>query len=78
MDYLVRPATLADKTAIAPFVTDTFDWGDYVQDRYEDWLTDKASYNAVAVHDGANCLAYAYDRLKIRHADRLKDKCEVS
>jgi hypothetical protein len=53
MDYLVRPATLADKTAIAPFVTDTFDWGDYVQDRYEDWLTDKASYNAVAVHDGA-------------------------
>lgn len=52
MQYSIRKATATDKKAIAPFTTDTFDWGDYVQDRFDQWLADPASHNVVATLDG--------------------------
>lgn len=52
MGYSIRLATPGDKAAIAPFTTDTFDWGDYVQERYDDWLADESGHNIVTTFDG--------------------------
>ena len=36
----IRPARAEDKPAIAAFTADTFEWGDYVSDEFDGWLTD--------------------------------------
>lgn len=62
MEYTIRLATPEDKAAIAPFTTDTFDWGDYVQERYDDWLADERSHNLVTTFEGAP-IAFARSRM---------------
>ncbi|MEX2279465.1 MAG: GNAT family N-acetyltransferase [Acidimicrobiia bacterium] len=48
----IRPATAADHAAIREFTTDTFDWGDYVADVFEDWLEESDSHVAVVEWEG--------------------------
>jgi ribosomal protein S18 acetylase RimI-like enzyme len=50
-DVTIRPAQADDHAAIAAFTTDTFTWGDYVSDVFDDWLKDSQSHVAVAVAD---------------------------
>lgn len=59
MTYRLRPATAADKSAIADFTQDTFDWGDYVAREFEGWLADAASTIVVAVDDSDTAIAMA-------------------
>lgn len=42
----LRPALPGDRSAIAPFTTDTFEWGDYVADVFDEWL-DRADTHVV-------------------------------
>lgn len=51
-DPIIRPARAEDQEAIAAFTTDTFTWGDYVPDIFQDWLTDPQAHVAVATVDG--------------------------
>jgi GNAT superfamily N-acetyltransferase len=44
----VRPARLDDREAVTAFTTGTFDWGDYVPDRFEGWLGAEGSAVLVA------------------------------
>lgn len=39
-DLVIRPATPADKAAITTFTSNTFVWGDYVSDAFDDWVGD--------------------------------------
>lgn len=39
----IRPARLDDKEAIVAFTTGTFEWGDYVPDSIEEWITDSTN-----------------------------------
>lgn len=48
----VRPARLADLPAVTAFTTGTFDWGDYVPERFESWLGHDDSTVLVATDDG--------------------------
>ncbi len=45
----MRPARPDDKDAIVAFCQDTFDWGDYIADVWDDWLADRAGRMLVAV-----------------------------
>lgn len=47
--FSIRPARGDDKTAVATFTTGTFDWGDYVLDRFDDWLEEPNSVVMVGV-----------------------------
>jgi GNAT superfamily N-acetyltransferase len=38
---LVRPARPEDKDAIVAFCQNTFDWGDYIANVWDDWLADR-------------------------------------
>ncbi len=52
MSFSIRPARAGDKAAIASFTQNTFDWGDYVTDRFDDWLDDPKGVSIVGVdHD---------------------------
>jgi GNAT superfamily N-acetyltransferase len=46
---LLRPGRPGDLEAIAAFTRATFDWGDYVSDRYLGWLEDERGLTIVAV-----------------------------
>lgn len=59
MDPLIRPAQSVDRDAIAPWTADTFSWGDYVSDRFDDWLGDPNGQIMVAEVDG-DVVAVAY------------------
>lgn len=48
MEPVVRPARPEDKVAIASFTRDTFEWGDYVADRWDGWLAAGDSLMVVA------------------------------
>lgn len=48
---IIRPAHLDDKPHLAEFTKDTFDWGDYVLDRFESWVEDDHAL-LVATVDG--------------------------
>ncbi|MFQ5966199.1 MAG: GNAT family N-acetyltransferase [Acidimicrobiia bacterium] len=48
-----RTARPEDHASIAAFTQDTFDWGDYVSDRFTDWLADPATEVFVASDEGA-------------------------
>jgi GNAT superfamily N-acetyltransferase len=45
----LRPAQPSDLDAIAVFTSATFEWGDYVADRFLDWLDDEGALTVVAV-----------------------------
>ncbi len=49
--YTIRPAVAADKADLAAFTKDTFDWGDYIADRFDDWLADPNGHLIVVEHD---------------------------
>lgn len=59
MNVRIRPATAADRHAIAAFTQDTFEWGDYVADRWDGWLTEERSLLVVAVDAGGTPIATA-------------------
>ncbi len=48
MDIRVRPGRPDDVEPIRSFTAATFEWGDYVADRYGDWLDDDRSFVVVA------------------------------
>ena len=48
----IRPATSRDVPAIIAFTTGTFDWGDYVPDVIDEWITDPTGITLVALVDG--------------------------
>lgn len=39
-DLIIRPAQAADKAAVLAFTQQTWEWGDYVQHTWDDWLAD--------------------------------------
>ncbi len=49
MPFSIRPARADDKASIASFTENTFDWGDYVADRFDDWLEDAKGVSIVGV-----------------------------
>ncbi len=53
MPPIVRIARPEDRPAIAEWTVDTFEWGDYVSDAFDDWLADEAGTILVAEVDGA-------------------------
>lgn len=59
MDYTIRPAVQGDLEAITAFTRDTFSWGDYVPERFEEWLVDDASQILVAVDPADRAVALA-------------------
>jgi GNAT superfamily N-acetyltransferase len=61
--YFLRPAVAADKDAIAAFTKDTFQWGDYVADRFDRWLEDPSGIPIVAVDDQDTAVAVSYASL---------------
>lgn len=48
MEYEIRQATADDHTAITAFTSDTFEWGDYVPERFLEWLADDVTNVMVA------------------------------
>lgn len=52
MEASIRPARPDDAAFIASWTTDTFDWGDYVADRFDTWLIEERSSVIVAEVDG--------------------------
>lgn len=59
MSFELRAATAADKSAIAAFTEDTFTWGDYVDSRFDEWLTDAAASVLVASDAQGQAVAVA-------------------
>ena len=51
MSYTIRPGRAGDKAAIAEFTRDTFSWGDYVADKFDEWIEDSSGRVIVAVDD---------------------------
>jgi GNAT superfamily N-acetyltransferase len=45
----VRPARAEDKNAIVAFCQNTFSWGDYIPDAWDDWLVDPSGRILVGV-----------------------------
>lgn len=59
MEYTLRPGRPGDREAIAAFTQDTFSWGDYVSDAFEEWLDDPSGMVLVAVDDHDRAVAMA-------------------
>jgi GNAT superfamily N-acetyltransferase len=59
--FSLRPARAADKASIAQFTQDTFDWGDYVTDRFDRWLEEDGGLLMVGAdeHDTAVAICFA-------------------
>jgi GNAT superfamily N-acetyltransferase len=55
----IRPAVPADKTAIAAFTTETFTWGDYVVEAFDEWLDDDSGMLLIATDDANQAVAMA-------------------
>ena len=53
MDPIIRPATGGDRDQIAVWTRDTFEWGDYVADRWHEWVDSDDGHLIVAEVDGA-------------------------
>ncbi len=51
--YTIRPAKPGDKSDLAAFTQNTFEWGDYIADRFDDWLAAPDGHLLVAEHAGA-------------------------
>lgn len=52
MEPVIRPGRPEDHAAIAAWTQNTFTWGDYVADRWDDWMADPDCEVAVADVDG--------------------------
>ncbi len=52
MSFELRQAVASDRSAIAAFTRGTFEWGDYVTDRFDNWLDASAGHLLVATADG--------------------------
>ena len=66
MAYTIRPARPEDKTAITAFADDTFEWGDYIIEAFDDWVADASGVVVVAVD--ADDTAIALSRLGLQSA----------
>jgi GNAT superfamily N-acetyltransferase len=62
-EFLVRPARPSDREAIADFTTDTFSWGDYVTDVFDEWLERTDVFVAVAESDDGRPIALGAVRM---------------
>ena len=62
-EFLVRPARPSDREAIAEFTTDTFHWGDYVTDVFDEWLERDDTFVAVAESDDGRPIALGAVRM---------------
>lgn len=53
MSYIeIRPATAADKDVVLAFCEKTWEWGDYIDEVWDDWLSDPQGQLLVATADG--------------------------
>ena len=59
----IRPARASDREAVAAFTADTFEWGDYVADAFEDWIEQPDAHLIVAVDDRDAAVAMSRCRL---------------
>jgi GNAT superfamily N-acetyltransferase len=57
MEYHVRRARSGDKSAIAAFTEDTFEWGDYVVGAFDRWHTDPQGLLLVAADPSDTAIA---------------------
>lgn len=57
MEPSIRSATEADLAAIAAFTTDTFEWGDYIADVFDEWLAEENSRVVVATDSNDSAIA---------------------
>jgi GNAT superfamily N-acetyltransferase len=62
-EIFVRPALPSDREAIAAFTRDTFDWGDYVADVFDDWLEREDTFVAVAEGAAGDSIAVGAVRM---------------
>lgn len=60
MSYSIRPARASDKEPIASFTQNTFEWGDYVADRFDTWLDDPAGILIVAADENDEAVAVSF------------------
>lgn len=59
MEDAIRPARADDKARVAEFTTDTFVWGDYVADVFDEWLAQPKTIVLVAVDANDTPIALA-------------------
>lgn len=52
MEYIIRRAQKADRAEILRFCSNTFDWGDYIEEVIDDWLLHRRGSTLVAVVQG--------------------------
>ncbi len=74
MEFTIRPGAVSDLKAIRAFTSDTFEWGDYIVDSYEEWLADEHSMVLVAESGpavGLNRSVMLSDREAWIHAARV-------
>lgn len=62
-EFYVRPALPSDRDAIAEFTTNTFEWGDYVTDVFDEWLEREDTFVAVAERDDGRPIALGAVRM---------------
>ena len=55
----IRPAQRSDRTSLSGFTADTFEWGDYILDRLDDWIDDPHGVAHVAVDSNEQAIAIA-------------------
>lgn len=51
-EFVVREAKASDKDSVLRFCQDTFEWGDYIGNVWDYWLTDPGGRLFVATHEG--------------------------
>lgn len=59
MEYTLRAARPGDRESIASFTQDTFSWGDYVAEAFDDWLDDPSGFLMVATDNDDRAVAMA-------------------
>lgn len=62
-EIFVRPALPNDREAIGEFTTDTFKWGDYVSEVFNEWLEREDTYVVVAEGDDRRPVALGAVRM---------------
>jgi GNAT superfamily N-acetyltransferase len=61
-EFVYRDATAEDRDHVLAFTANTWEWGDYIQDIYDDWLADTTGRFLVAVEVATGRIA-ALDKL---------------
>jgi len=59
----IRPALPSDRPAVAAFTTDTFAWGDYIADVFDEWLESEDTFVAVSESDDSRPIALGAVRM---------------